>query len=140
MATEDKKEQLAIIKIHELINFLAQNVESQDIHSLGTKMSELAVWTANFASQVGDAHALMNDLEHEYKTLVAEYIKDNGQGKGELGKAERAAELKYADKKKEYITWKNTYKKLSLKLESIDRIIDVFKQRVSALKQEMKHI
>jgi len=136
---EQNKEQLTITKIHELINFLAQNVDSQDINSLGIKMNELAVWTANFAGQVGDAHALMNDLEHDYKTLVAEYIKEHGQSKGEMGKAERAAELKYADKKKEYLVYKNLYKKLSLKLESIDRIIDVYKQRVSALKQEMKH-
>lgn len=137
----DAKDQNAITKIHEIINWLTINVGSQDINELGIELNKLSIWAANFADQVADAHEMMNTLEHSYDVLLLEYTKEHGSERGQGAKAERDGELKYADKKKEFNEYKNLYKRLQLKLASIDRIMDTFKQRVSALKQlELKHL
>lgn len=137
----DNKEILAIQKIHEVINWLAVQKNSGDINTIGIKINELSIWAANFAEQVGDAHEMMNNLEREYDLAVLRYVDEHGSTRGTGVKADRDARILYADKYKEYIEYKNLYKKLDLKLKSIDRIIDAHKQRVATLKQiELKNI
>lgn len=131
----------AVTKIHEIINWLATNADQVDINAIGIKLNEIAIWSANFADQVADAHEAMNNLEHEYDLHILEYVKEHGSERGMGVKAERDAEIKYSAKHKEFIEYKNLYKRLDLKLKSIDRIIDTHKQRVSGLKMiEMKNV
>jgi hypothetical protein len=79
---------------------------------------------------VTEAYSLQNILEDEYKHSVAEFRKEY---KGGVGKGEIEAEVEFADKKRDWTQAKNIYKKLSMKLDRIDKILESHRQSISVV-------
>lgn len=128
----------AVIKsIHESIQWLDDHKTSNNVKALVKVIDNLTIKAVTLGTLVTDSYALMNEAEDDYKISVAKFVDDYD---GSAAKAERAAEVKYASKKKHWTGAKNTYKKLDMLLDRIDKICDSHRQRVSVLKGEIKHV
>lgn len=128
-----------IIKsINDSIAWLDKNSKSNQIVSISRTVDNLLVKAATLGEETTKAYALMNELEDEYKYLVAKYVADSTTG---VAKSEKEAEVKYHKKKKDWTEAKNTYRRFNSFLERIDKICDARKQTISVLKNvEMKNL
>lgn len=120
-----------IIKhIADLMQWLDENIHSDDIVTLGRVLDKLSLLGENLGEMVSDAYALQNELEDEYKISVAEYRKNTAGG---IAKVEIEAEVEYAQKKRDWTFAKNGYMKLRTRLDRIDKILESHRQRISVL-------
>lgn len=108
--------------------------ESTAIVEIGSICNTLSIDASYFAKLVADAYSVMNEAEDEYKMKVSLEVEEITNAGGTASKAEKIAENKYIEEKKTWTQAKNTYKRYSLYLERIDRILDEFKQYCSSVK------
>ncbi len=104
--------------------------KSNDIIGVSKVKDKLAILSEGLGEVVTDAYGIMNELEDEYKFAIAQFKKDF---KGGVAKGEIEAEVEFAGKKKDWTQAKNMYKKLNMKLERIDKILESHQQSVSVL-------
>lgn len=119
-----------ITLINANIEWLEDNIHSYDIISVGKVLDKLSILAEAFGEEVTEVYSLMNTLEDDYKISVARYMKDN---EGSAAKLEREAEVMFADKKRDWTTAKNGFKKLNTKLDRIDKILESHRQSISVL-------
>lgn len=128
-------------KIGVSIKRLEKMKESNAIVEIGQICNTLSIDSSYFARLVADAYSVMNEAEDEYKMKVASEVETLTNTGLPASKAEKMAENKYQDEKKTWTTAKNVYKRYSLYLERIDRILDEFKQYCSSVKMiDLKRI
>lgn len=108
--------------------------ESTAIVEIGTVCNTLSIDSSYFAKMVADSYALMNESEDEYKMKIAEEVEKLTAEGIPASRAERMAESKHREYKKTWTDTKNLYKRYSLYLERIDRVLDEFKQYCSSVK------
>lgn len=108
--------------------------ESTAIVEIGTVCNTLSIDSSYFAKMVADSYSLMNEAEDDYKMKIAEEVEKLTSEGIPASRAERLAENKHKDLKKTWTDCKNMYKRYSLYLERIDRILDEFKQYCSSVK------
>lgn len=127
-----------ITLINEQIEWLDENVQSNDILSVGMVLNKLSILSEGFGEMVTDAYSLSNELEDDYKIAFATYIKENT---GSVAKLENDAEVACADLKRDWTTVKNNYRKLNTKLDRIDKILESHRQSVSVqVKASLKNM
>jgi hypothetical protein len=128
-------------KIGISIKKLERMKDSSAIVEIGSICNTLSIDASYFAKLVADSYSLMNEAEDEYKFKVATEIESlTNQGMA-ASKAEKMAENKYQDEKKTWTQARNMYKRYSIYLERIDRILDEFKQYCSSVKMtDLKRI
>lgn len=116
--------------INKQIKWLDDNIKSQDILSVGKVLDKLSILAESFGEVVTDTYALMNELEDSYKHSVAEFRKNF---KGGVARGEIEAEVEFAELKRDWTAAKNGYKKLSMKLDRIDKILESHRQSISVM-------
>lgn len=121
-------------KIGVSIKKLERMKESNAIVEIGQICNTLSIDSSYFARLVADAYSVMNEAEDEYKMKVSQEVETLTNSGLPASKAEKMAENKYQDEKKTWTAAKNVYKRYSLYLERIDRILDEFKQYCSSVK------
>lgn len=114
------------------VRWLDANVKSEDILNKGTVLDKLSIQCVYLAEQVSDAYGFMNNAEDAYKIAVAEYCKNSTEG---VAKSEKSAEVEFANLKRDWTDAKNGYKRLSMFLERIDKVLESSRQRISVVKQ-----
>lgn len=128
MSTEQVVDQ-----INDCIEWLNAHDKSHNLVEICQVIDKLAVLSVSVGEQVSEAYALMNDLEDEYNMAYAQAV---SQSSLSVAKAEAHAEATID--KSPYTTAKNAYKRLSIYLERIDRVIESYRQLVSVSKMDMK--
>ena len=128
-------------KIGISIKKLERLKDSTAIVEIGSICNTLSIDSSYFAKLVADSYTLMNETEDEYKQKIAEEV-DKLTAEGmPASRAERQAENKFKEDKRTWTEAKNMYKRYSLYLERIDRILDEFKQYCSSVKMtDLKRI
>jgi hypothetical protein len=116
--------------INNQIEWLDDNIHSNDIVSIGMVLDKLSILSEGFGEIVSEAYGVMNELEDDYKLAVSEFRKDFKEG---VAKGEIEAEVRFANKKKDWTQAKNIYKKLSMKLDRIDKILESHRQSISVM-------
>jgi hypothetical protein len=114
------------------VKWLDQNAKSEDILNKGIVLDKLSIQCVYLAEQVADAYSLMNQCEDTYKIAVADYCKNSTEG---VAKSEKAAEVEFSQLKRDWTDAKNGYKRLSMFLERIDKVLESARQRISVVKQ-----
>lgn len=128
-------------KIGVSIKRLEKMKESNAIVEIGQICNTLSIDSSYFARLVADAYSVMNEAEDEYKMKIAMEVESLTNSGISASKAEKMAETKHMDEKKTWTSAKNLYKRYSLYLERIDRILDEFKQYCSSVKMiDLKRI
>lgn len=128
-------------KIGVSIKRLERLKDSTAIVEIGSICNTLSIDSSYFAKLVADSYAVMNEMEDEYKMQIAEEIERLTSEGLPASRAEKVAENKYKESKKTWTDAKNLYKRYSLYLERIDRILDEFKQYCSSVKMtDLKRI
>lgn len=114
------------------VKWLDANAKSEDILNKGIVLDKLSIQCVYLAEQVSDAYGFMNNAEDAYKIAVAEYCKNSTEG---VAKSEKSAEVEFANLKRDWTDAKNGYKRLSMFLERIDKVLESSRQRISVVKQ-----
>jgi hypothetical protein len=128
-------------KIGISIKKLERLKESSAIVEIGAICNTLSIDSSYFAKLVADAYAVMNEAEDEYKMKISQEVELLTTSGMPASKAEKVAENKYNEDKKTWTQAKNLYKRYSLYLDRIDRILDEFKQYCSSVKMtDLKRI
>lgn len=121
-------------KIGISIKKLERLKDSTAIVEIGSICNTLSIDSSYFAKLVADSYTLMNETEDEYKQKIAEEVDKLTSEGMPASRAERQAENKFKEDKRTWTEAKNMYKRYSLYLERIDRILDEFKQYCSSVK------
>lgn len=125
-------------QIDGILQWFENNSKSQNIVEINLCLNKLAILSVTIANDVADAYEQMNLAEDLYDEAVSvEYstlIKDNSAAMSKETSAARCIEYK-----KVWTRAKNLYKRLSLRLDKIERVQDSYKQFVSTLKDERKY-
>lgn len=124
-----------IEQIDSCIKWLSDNDKSNNLVEICKVIDKLSVLSVSIGHDVSGAYGLMNDIEDEYKILYAETV---SQSSLSVAKAEFNAEVKAQHAKRRYTLAKNGYKRLSIYLERIDRVIESYRQLVSVAKMDLK--
>ena len=128
-------------KIGISIKKLERLKESSAIVEIGAICNTLSIDSSYFAKLVADAYSVMNEAEDEYKMKISQEVEELTNSGMPASKAEKVAENKYIEEKKTWTQAKNLYKRYSLYLDRIDRILDEFKQYCSSVKMtDLKRI
>jgi len=114
------------------VKWLDANAKSEDILNKGIVLDKLSIQCVYLAEQVSDAYGFMNNAEDAYKIAVADYCKNSTEG---VAKSEKSAEVEFAHLKRGWTDAKNGYKRLSMFLERIDKVLESSRQRISVVKQ-----
>jgi hypothetical protein len=127
-----------IKQIEKNLTWLNERSKSVNILAITRVVNNLLVHAKTLSDDVSEAYALMNVYEDEYKISVAKYVSGSSIS---TAKAEREAEVEYADLKRNWTDAKNTYKRLDNFLDRIDKIADAQRQKISVIKQtDMKNL
>jgi len=128
-------------KIGISIKKLERMKESSAIVEIGAICNTLSIDASYFAKLVADAYSIMNEAEDDYKTKISQEVEALTSTGIPASRAEKIAENKYVEEKKTWTQSKNLYKRYSLYLDRIDRILDEFKQYCSSVKMtDLKRI
>lgn len=128
-------------KIGVSIKKLERLKESSAIVEIGAICNTLSIDSSYFAKLVADAYSVMNEAEDEYKIKISQEVELLTTSGMTASKAEKVAENKYIEEKKTWTQARNLYKRYSLYLDRIDRILDEFKQYCSSVKMtDLKRI
>ena len=128
-------------KIGVSIKKLERLKESSAIVEIGAICNTLSIDSSYFAKLVADAYSVMNEAEDEYKIKISQEVEILTTSGMTASKAEKVAENKYIEEKKTWTQARNLYKRYSLYLDRIDRILDEFKQYCSSVKMtDLKRI
>lgn len=121
----------SIEAIQKAIEWLNNNKRSNNIVKFVKVIDELTIQLSYVGTLVSEAYESMNNAEDEYKISVAKFMSEFD---GSAAKAEKAAEVEFAEKKKSWTFYKNSYKRLNTFMERVDKICDSHKQRISVMK------
>lgn len=124
-----------IDQVDTCVKWLNENDKSNNLVEICKVIDKVAVLSVSIGHDVSQAYALMNTFEDEYKTA---YAKEVSQSSLSVAKAEFDAEVKTQAIKVNYTQAKNGYKRLSIYLERIDRVIESYRQLVSVAKMDLK--
>jgi hypothetical protein len=130
------KDKSTIDQIQDCITWLDENKKSNNMIHICQTIDRLAVLTITIGHDVSNAYELMNNLEDEWKIAYAKAISESSES---VAKAERAADVSTADLRKSYTTAKNGYKRLSVYLDRLDRVIESYRQLISVSKLDLKN-
>jgi hypothetical protein len=117
-----------IKQIDVCIKWLDANNKANNLLDIAKTIDRIAVLSVNVGHMVSEAFALQNDLEDEYKGAFAKFIAESTES---VAKAEVKAEAALLPK--------NGYKKLSVYLDRLDKVIESYRQFVSVSKMDMKN-
>lgn len=122
-----------IEQIDNCIKWLTDNDKSNNLVEICKVIDKLSVLSVSIGHQVSEAYGFMNDLEDEYDKAYAEMI---SQSSLSVAKAEHHATASL--NRSPFTSAKNGYKRLSIYLDRIDRVIESYRQLVSVAKMDMK--
>lgn len=125
-----------IEQIDKCIKWLNDNDKSNNLVEICKTIDKLSVLSVSVGHEVSEAYALMNELEDIYKLRYASAISQSSATS--VAKAEFEADELTSEHKSNYTKAKNGYKKLSVYLERIDRVIESYRQLVSVAKMDLK--
>lgn len=120
-------------QIDSCIKWLNENDKSNNLVEICKVIDKLSVLSVGIGHQVSEAYSLMNEFEDVYNQAYAEII---SQSSLSVAKAEAQAEATLS--RNDFTTAKNAYKRLSIYLDRIDRVIESYRQLVSVAKMDMK--
>ena len=125
-----------IEQLDKCIRWLDENNKANNLLEISTVIDRIAVLSVNVGHLVSDAYALMNEFEDTFKVA---YAKSVSESDASVAKAEKAAEVATAEAKRDWTAAKNAYKRLSVYLDRIDRVIESYRQFISVSKLDMKN-
>lgn len=127
-----------IDQINELLKWLADNAKSKNIVAINQALNKLSILAVTVGEGVSEAYALANELEDMYDEAYSKrfitLIKDHS-----AAATKPMIEAELVQEKKDWTAAKNGYKKLAIYADSIERVIDSYKQYISTLKEERKY-
>lgn len=123
-------------QIQVCISWLNENKTSSNLVQIARIINELSVLSVNVGHEVSEAYALTNELEDDYKIAFAKKVSSSSES---AAKAEKRAEAELEKEKKDWTQAKNGYKRLSVYLDRIDKVIESYRQSVSVQKMDLKH-
>lgn len=126
-----------IEQIDACIKWLDKNNKSNNLVEIAQVIDRLAVLSVSLGHDVSGAYALMNDLEDTYKTEYAKAVSESDQS---VAKAEKLAEVSTRNAKKDWTDAKNGYKRLSVYIDRIDKVIESYRQYISVSKLDLKNV
>jgi len=127
----------SIDQVQDCISWLNENKTSSNLVQISTLINRLAVLSVNIGHDVSEAYAITNELEDTYKIAFAKKVSSSLDS---AAKAEKRAESELEQEKKDWTQAKNAYKRLSIYLERIDKVIESYRQSVSVQKMvDLKH-
>ncbi len=124
-----------IDQIDVCIKWLNDNDKSNNLVEICKVIDKLAVLSVSIGHQVSEAYALMNEMEDDYKWNYADSISQSSKS---VAKAESDAEVAMVEYKSRYTQAKNGYKRLSIYLDRIDKVMESYRQLVSVAKMDLK--
>ena len=131
-------DQTTIEQLDKCIKWLDENNKSTNLVQITQVIDRIAILSVTVGQMVSDAYALMNNLEDEFKQAYADAVSKSSDS---VAKAEKAAEVATAEAKKNWTGAKNGYKRLSVYLDRLDKVIESHRQFVSVSKQaDLKNI
>lgn len=131
-----------IEQINEITIWLGENNKSTNIVKLSQSLNKLSILTITLSNDVATAYEVMNNLKDEYDSEFAKRfteVTNNKDEKVSAAAAKPLIESQLVDKKKSTTDAQNTYKKMNMYLDRIDRIVDTYKQYISSLKKEREN-
>lgn len=124
-----------IEQIDACIKWLNDNDKSNNLVDICKTIDKLSVLSVSVGHEVSDAYSWMNQAEDDYKIGFSREV---SQSSLSVAKAEYNAECETREFKMQYTEAKNAYKRLSIYLERIDRVIESYRQLVSVAKMDLK--
>ena len=125
-----------IEQLDKCIKWLDENNKANNLIEISTVIDRIAVLSVNVGHMVSEAYSLMNELEDSFKVA---YAKSVSESDASVAKAEKAAEVITAEAKKDWTAAKNGYKRLSVYLDRLDKVIESYRQYISICKLDMKN-
>ncbi|HEY0752280.1 MAG TPA: hypothetical protein VGD26_14070 [Chitinophagaceae bacterium] len=125
-----------IEQLDRCIKWLDENNKANNLIEISTVIDRIAVLSVNIGHMVSDAYALQNELEDDYKIAYAKAVSES---EFSVAKAEKAAEVASAEARKNWTSAKNGYKRLSIYLDRLDKVIESYRQYISVSKLDMKN-
>jgi hypothetical protein len=122
--------------IQDCIQWLDENKKSTNMVQICQTIDRLAVLTVTVGHDVASAYEVMNTLEDDFKIAYAQAVSESNKS---VAKAEVEADVSTADLRKNYTQAKNSYKRLQIWLDRIDKVIESYRQLVSVAKMELKN-
>lgn len=126
-----------IDQIDTCIKWLDDNKKANNIAEISAVINRLAVLSVNIGHQVSEAYELANQLEDQFKY---EYAKAISESELSVAKAEKVAEVSTYETKKDWTAAKSGYKRLSVYLDRIDKVIESYRQFLSISKLDWKNV
>lgn len=118
------------------IKWLDDNNKSNNLIAITQVIDRIAVLSVNVGHMVSEAYDLANRLEDDFKHTFAKAVAESDLS---VAKAEKAAEVAAYEAKKDWTAARNGYKRLSVYLDRLDRVIESYRQYVSICKLDMKN-
>lgn len=125
-----------IEQLDKCIKWLDENNKATNLIAITQTIDRIAVLSVNVGHMVSEAYELANNLEDQYKY---EFAKAVSESELSVAKAEKAAEVATYEAKKDWTTAKNGYKRLSVYIDRLDKVIESYRQFVSICKLDMKN-
>jgi len=125
--------------IQDCINWLDQHNKSTALVPITQTIDRLAVLSVSLGHEVSEAYALMNTLEDSYDISFAEKFSKLTKEGTSAAAAKPMVEAELAHMKRDWTTAKNGYKRLSLFIDRIDRVIESYRQYISVSKLDLKN-
>jgi hypothetical protein len=123
-----------------VLRWLEAHRKSTNIVQLSQALNTLNIFAITLGNQVSGAYEILNELEHEYDSLTTnEFLSLIEAKKNSAAAAKPLSEQKYVDLKLSCVKARNIYKRLSVQLDRVDRLSDVFRQYISNLKDERSY-
>lgn|SRR5690606_911583 len=128
-----------IEQIDACIKWLDNNKRSTNIVEISQTIDRLAVLSVTLGTMVSDAYALMNKLEDDYDIAFASKFTELTKSGISAAAAKPQVEAELAEPKRDWTSAKNGYKKLSVYLDRIDKVIESYRQYISVTKLDLKN-
>jgi hypothetical protein len=125
-------------QIAKCIKWLDEHKDSTSYIPICQTIDRLAVLSVTVGQEVSESYALQNNLEDDYDIAFAERFSTITKEGTSAAAARYVVEAELGEKKRLYTQAKNGYKKLSVYLERLDRVIESYRQLVSVGKMDLK--
>jgi hypothetical protein len=127
-----------IEEMDELVNWLSDNNKSHNIVKISQCLNKLSILMVSLSSHVSDLYRAQNEAEDDYKIALGTKFGELKATKLSVDQAKAQAEVELRDSRKEATEYKNGYKRLSGYQDSVERVMDVYRQYISTLKDDRK--
>ena len=124
------------MKIDDVIKEYVENIDTTNIGKLLNIQAKLATLTWNMAEYIGNLGINYIELEHARKDAYHHIMMDEEREKTSVKYAEMEAFLKTSDARLREKKMEMDWRKLRLKLEQVNKIIDHLTMKISQLKKE----